>query len=141
MQSLSDIVEFRGQYGWLSNFFPCRVSFDGYYYPSVENAYHAAKTYPEQRYKFQICSARTAKKWGKTIFKRAGWDTERLMVMEHLVRQKFSDPHFGELLLSTKDVQLIEGNTWNDTFWGVCDGIGENHLGKILMKIRGEMYV
>jgi len=31
---------------------------------------------------------------------------------------------------------LIEGNTWGDTYWGVCRGRGSNNLGKLLMKIR-----
>ena len=33
----------------------------------------------------------------------------------------------------------IEGNTWNDTFWGVCNGQGQNWLGKILMLVRSEL--
>jgi len=44
-----------------------------------------------------------------------------------------------EELLATEDWELIEGNTWNDSFWGVCQRKGENHLGKILMKIRKEL--
>ena len=35
--------------------------------------------------------------------------------------------------------ELIEENWWNDTFWGVCRGVGKNHLGQILMKIRKEI--
>jgi hypothetical protein len=44
-----------------------------------------------------------------------------------------------QLLLATGDKELIEGNTWGDTFWGVCNGIGQNHLGKILMAKRTEL--
>ncbi len=49
--------------------------------------------------------------------------------------------HFDlrEKLLATGDRKLVEGNTWGDTFWGVCRGNGKNHLGKILMKIRAEL--
>ena len=45
------------------------------------------------------------------------------------------------LLLATGDAELQEGNTWNDTFWGVSSktGKGKNTLGKILMKVRGEL--
>ena len=32
--------------------------------------------------------------------------------------------------------ELVEGNTWNDTLWGVCEGKGRNILGIILMEIR-----
>lgn len=30
-------------------------------------------------------------------------------------------------------------NTWGDKVWGVCNGEGENRLGKILMRIRSEI--
>lgn len=43
------------------------------------------------------------------------------------------------MLINTGDAELIEGNSWGDTFWGECNGIGENNLGKILMKIRKEI--
>lgn len=45
-------------------------------------------------------------------------------------------------LLETGDAELIEGNYWHDNTWGQCycprckNKIGENHLGKLLMKIR-----
>ena len=42
-------------------------------------------------------------------------------------------------LLTTGDAKIVEGNTWGDTFWGVCGGVGENHLGKVLMRIRAEL--
>ena len=40
--------------------------------------------------------------------------------------------------------ELIEGNNWHDVFWGKCscprcNGGGQNHLGKILMKVREEL--
>ena len=60
--------------------------------------------------------------------------------METLVREKFShNKDLKEMLLETGDAIIEEGNDWNDTFWGVCNGKGENHLGKILMKIREEL--
>jgi predicted NAD-dependent protein-ADP-ribosyltransferase YbiA (DUF1768 family) len=57
--------------------------------------------------------------------------------MEQLLRQKFAGPR-AFLLAATSPAELIEGNTWHDTFWGVCDGIGENNLGRLLMKIRDD---
>ena len=36
-------------------------------------------------------------------------------------------------------LNIVEGNTWGDVFWGVCNGIGENHLGNILMDVRDEI--
>lgn len=34
---------------------------------------------------------------------------------------------------------VYKGNYWKDTYWGVCNGVGENHLGKLLMKIREKL--
>lgn len=42
-------------------------------------------------------------------------------------------------LLKTGNAELIEGNDWGDKIWGQVNGIGENNLGKILMKIREEL--
>ena len=44
-----------------------------------------------------------------------------------------------EKLLATENEELVEGNTWHDTYWGVCNRRGKNKLGKILMRIREEL--
>lgn len=57
---------------------------------------------------------------------------------------KFSqNPELMELLIATDNALLVEGNKWNDRYWGVDvrTGVGRNHLGKILMKIRSEQNV
>ena len=60
--------------------------------------------------------------------------------MHDIVYAKFSqNPILRQKLINTQDMILIENNTWNDTFWGVCNGVGENHLGKILMEVREEL--
>lgn len=61
--------------------------------------------------------------------------------MSGLVRQKFNHryPELRTKLLSTGDLEIIEGNHWGDTFWGVCNGTGENHLGRILMQVREDL--
>lgn len=41
-------------------------------------------------------------------------------------------------LLSTGNALLIEGNTWGDTYWGICNGRGQNKLGKILTRVRND---
>jgi predicted NAD-dependent protein-ADP-ribosyltransferase YbiA (DUF1768 family) len=55
------------------------------------------------------------------------------------VREKFKNEELAQLLIDTDDHELIEGNWWHDYFWGVCNGKGENHLGKILMDVREEL--
>ena len=56
------------------------------------------------------------------------------------VREKFkTHPDLAAQLLATDPQELVEGNHWKDTYWGVCDGIGQNNLGKILMIVRDEI--
>jgi predicted NAD-dependent protein-ADP-ribosyltransferase YbiA (DUF1768 family) len=50
------------------------------------------------------------------------------------------NPELAKRLTATGHRKIIEGNYWGDTFWGVCKGIGENHMGKIIMQTRGELY-
>ena len=70
---------------------------------------------------------------------KENWDEIKLSVMERAVRRKFEIPELREALLETGDAFLMEGNSHGDTFWGVCNGAGHNHLGKILMKVRSEL--
>lgn len=78
-----------------------------------------------------------AKKYGRRCKLRLDWEDEKIKVMEDIVFNKFqSNDVLKEKLLDTGDALLIEGNDWNDKFWGVCNGEGENHLGKILMNVR-----
>jgi len=136
------IREFQGKYRFLSNFFPSPVAMDGKEYPSVEHAYQAAKTLDKDRREVirQQETPGRAKRAGQRAPLRKDWDEVKLRVMEILVRRKFkSHDNLKKRLLATGDEELIEGNTWNDTFWGVCRGRGQNHLGKILMKIREEL--
>jgi ribA/ribD-fused uncharacterized protein len=135
------ITSFSGEYRWLSNFYRCNVILDDIIYPSVEHAYQAAKTLNlrDRELIRRKPTAGMAKRYGKIVVMRPDWNDVRLAIMEDLVRQKFLTSSMERLLLSTGDAELIEGNYWGDTFWGVCRGVGENHLGKILMKIREEL--
>jgi len=134
------IKEFKGEYRWLSNFTPCKVLLDGVEYPSTENAYQASKTliYAE-RQPFTSMTAGQAKRAGRKVTMRDDWDNVKLDVMENLNRQKYLTEPLKSMLIKTGDVEIQEGNTWGDTFWGICNGVGQNNLGKIIMKIRKEI--
>ena len=135
------IRELKDKYRFMSNFWPAIVSYDGMSFPSVEHAYVAAKT-TDRSTRVQICHIPTAgevKRFGRKLQLRKDWESIKLDVMEDLVRQKFKHPKLRAQLLETGNEHIQEGNHWNDTFWGVCRGRGENHLGKILMKIRQEI--
>lgn len=128
------ISKFRGEYAFLSNFY---ILNDG---KSVEHYYQAAKCNNLKDY-ITILNASTpaeAKRLSKQIEIRQDWGNIKLVVMEQLLIKKFSDPILAEKLVNTLDYQLIEGNEWGDKFWGVCNGVGYNHLGRLLMKIRDE---
>lgn len=141
--SLDDkpIDEFSGIYRWLSNFWSVNVELDGAIYPSVEHAYQAAKTTDlKEREAIRLAaSPGEAKKLGNKVTLRDQWDTMRLKVMRKLLKQKFSIEPWRSMLIATKNRKLIEGNYWRDTYWGVCNGVGENHLGKLLMKLRSQL--
>ena len=133
-----DIAGFRGEYRFLSNFWPCQVNLDGVRYPSVEAAFQAAKTLDaDLRVQFTSGNAAEAKAKGRTLKLRGDWETVKLEVMEDLLAQKFAPrTRLARLLADTGTRQLIEANTWGDTFFGVCNGKGTNHLGRLLMELR-----
>jgi ribA/ribD-fused uncharacterized protein len=129
-------------HAFLSNFYPCRVHYKGIRYPALEYAYQAAKTLDKEERKDILMSAssRIAKRRGQLVTIREDWEEIKIDVMRKLVLEKFSNyPSLRLALLNTGDAELIEGNWWNDTFWGVCEGVGENHLGKILMEVREKL--
>lgn len=131
---------FSGEYRWLSNFYPATVELDGRKYPSVEHAYQAAKTLDfNARIIFEepTMSPGMAKRLGRNFNLRPGWDQMKVSVMLALLKQKFAPgTPLAAKLLATGEAELIEGNTWGDRFWGVCQGTGRNTLGALLMGVR-----
>lgn len=135
------IDKFDDEYRWLSNFWPSKVMLDGEEYPTVEHAYQAAKSLKTEE-REQVRKAYTpgfAKKIGQQIKLRNDWNEVKLEIMLSLLREKFKDKELRKALLNTGRKELIEGNAWQDTFWGVCNGKGLNHLGKLLMQVREEI--
>lgn len=135
------INQFFGPYRFLSNFWPAEVKYDGHLFPSVENAYVAAKCnnpllYPE----IASLAPSAVKRYGRKVILRPDWEEVKVPIMRTLVCQKFEKhPDLMHALCSTHPEHLEEGNTWGDTFWGTCNGKGQNQLGKILMEIREEL--
>ncbi len=131
---------FRGKYSFLSNFYPVKIEYEGIVYPSVEHAYQAAKVLDVNLRLLisRLNSPSRARQMGRSFQVRHNWDNIKLSIMENLLRIKFSLPYLRNRLIATKGIELIEENWWNDTFWGVSNGVGENNLGRILMKLRDE---
>lgn len=110
-------------------------------YATAEHAYQAAKSVnPLVRHSFTLdADPAHAKRMGREIDLREDWESVKLGVMEVILRSKY-ERHSGlrDSLLQTGNRPLVERNHWGDTFWGICNGKGENHLGKLLERLRFE---
>jgi ribA/ribD-fused uncharacterized protein len=135
------ILGFFGEYKWLSNFHLCPVTYEGVVYPSSENAFQAAKFCPELRKPFETCTPREAKRLGRATKMTPEdvdeWNKRRSPVMLRILCNKFEknrdlrDKIVGLFSKGTM-TYLEETNWWNDTYWGVCNGKGQNELGLLL---------
>lgn len=149
------IDSFRGDYAFLSNFYPSplKVSFsafvgDSFLLPTAEHMFQSAKVEfctlsSQEKFNWLRDLANTsdpkhAKQLGKSIsIDVQAWNKASYRMMEQVLTYKFAiHSELRELLLETGDATLIEGNTWGDMLWGQVDGVGQNLLGKILMDIR-----
>ena len=135
------INSFEGKYAFLSNFYEHPISEGSLTFPTNEHYFQAMKTL-DLTERIAIARAATpgqSKRMGRSVKLRSDWEDIKLSVMETALRLKFADPELAAMLKATGNEELVEGNWWNDTFWGVCNGVGENNLGKLLMKIRAEL--
>ncbi len=140
------INEFNGDYRWLSNFhiLESPLEYNGITYKTTEHFYQSMKSNDiNENRKIAAHPLKGLKAYCRTIPVVSGWDDTRLIVMAYAIRYKFSEknPRLRSMLVNTGDTEIIEGNRWNDKFWGVClkTGEGENNLGKIIMKVREEI--
>lgn len=137
------ISKFRDEYFFLSNFYSCTVPLGGRVYRNAEAAFQAGKCINDQD-KDVFCSvdASYAKTFGRRVTLRPDWEEVKLAVMREVLIAKFmTNPTLAAWLLETGDEELVEGNTWGDTFWGANaqTGQGANHLGHLLMEVRHEL--
>lgn len=136
---------FKGEYRFLSNFYPCPIEFEGRMYPTSEHAYQAAKT-TEDAFRALIAELSTgaAKRHGRALAMREDWEAVKVPIMLRLLQKKFRDPILKAALLQTGERYLCESNYWHDNFWGNCDcntclNTGQNMLGVLLMQVRKEL--
>lgn len=144
------IKDFIGEYLFLSNFYTPKnpIMHDGKAYPTVEHAFQAAKTRdPEQKEKIRLVeNPGEAKRLGRQVILRPDWEDVKIAYMTVFVYDKFfNNPDLAARLVATAPQELIEGNHWHDNYWGDCycyrckDIEGQNHLGKILMRLRSKL--
>lgn len=131
------------EYMFLSNFYEAKVTYGGLTYGTNEAAFQAQKCMTEEeKLPFTEYGPGKSKGMGRKVLLRPDWEQVKVGIMEEIVRAKFiQHPELARLLICTGDKILVEGNHWGDTCWGVDTrtGQGENHLGKILMKVRNEL--
>ena len=140
-RTATPITAFRGDYAFLSNFYKRLFVWNGVHWPTAEHAYQAAKTRDHDQ-RAAIAAAPgpgEAKKLGRRATIRPSWDVIKRAAMQSILIAKFAEPSLARRLAATGDARLVEGNWWNDTYWGVCRGRGHNHLGKILMLVRANL--
>ena len=134
-------MKFRDEYYFLSNMYPCEIKItfppnkEVYTFKCVESAFQACKCI-ERIHEFEKLDGFQAKKLGRTVQLRSDWEQVKLLIMKNLVRIKFQQHPILYQKLNNISGSIVEENTWGDRYWGVCNGIGENHLGKILMDLR-----
>ena len=130
----------RNEYAFMSNYYPCRVTYNGLTYESSEAAYQAQKeSDPEKRKLYCNVSPSIARLYAEQINLAPTWDLIKDQIMYEVNKAKFTQNEgFKELLLEVSE-DIVQENTWNDTYWGVCNGVGLNKFGKILTRIKEEL--
>lgn len=141
---MNDILTFTTpEHRWLSNMTYVDILYDGVIYLSTENFYQAMK-YKDKDIRVHVATLKPneAKAYSRNNeMTSLVFEEKKLQIMEYAQRQKYSKEPFKSKLLATDNALLEEGNWWGDKFWGVDIKTreGENHLGKIIMKIRDEL--
>ena len=140
-------MRFRNEYWFLSNMYPCSIWYEGaldgkYIFRSVETIFQMMKCDDDNEKKgFELLNGFEAKKRGRRVKLRDDWNEIKLDVMRDILEVKFSIPDLKNKLMRVND-EIVEDNNWGDRYWGRCNGIGKNMLGKLLMEIRdGGKYV
>lgn len=166
------ITSFSGKWRFLSNFWRCKIitpisTGKVVETSSVENAYQARKFFhignPDLELEIlQGCSPGEAKRIARENddLLHPEWTDIKVSVMDALLWQKFHpdvNPTLAKKLLSTENYTLVEGNTWNDTFWGavwdqrafdmgltnpyvpISGWVGKNTLGMLLTLQRNRL--
>ena len=151
-----DTTAFYSKYAILSNFYPANFSVDGVTYSSIEQLFQCKKVMAAGR---DDLASRIMNETDCVIMKRLGdslhpphgstWESDKLEIMKLAVYEKFrQNPQLQDALLTTGNTTLVEAT--RDFFWGAGDTTnsievrtktwkGRNHLGEILMNVRGNL--
>jgi len=128
-------------YGFLSNFWPCEIRYDGKVWKTSEHLYQAMKhlgtSYVDDIH--EASTAWVAMKMGRSEDHppRENWESIKDDVMRHVLMLKFSQNlDLRKMLLDTGDAVLVEHGA-HDYYWADGgNGSGQNKLGLCLMEVR-----
>ena len=149
----------RGEFGFLSHFWPAPIAVDGEEWPTVEHYYQAQKS-ADPCYREAIRQAATpgtAKRlaaqphaprrishhsWFRAngTLPREDWFEVKLDIMRRADYAKFiQNPELAAALLATEDAELIEDSPF-DPYWGIGrDGQGLNWAVRVVTEVREKL--
>jgi predicted NAD-dependent protein-ADP-ribosyltransferase YbiA (DUF1768 family) len=140
--STGAIQSFTGEHAWLDNAYPAAVEMHGYVYPSLVNAYHAARTPRDKRHRFISLSPAEAQAEGLRLPQKQEFNRLQVPVMRMLLNSKFSlGTDLAVKLIATDDLVISYDNQVGDRFWGVSNGWGKDLLGMLLMLRRANLRI
>jgi ribA/ribD-fused uncharacterized protein len=137
-----------GDFCGLSNLHPRPMMFEGVAYASAEHAYQAARA-RDPAVRAWLMAAPSPE-----LVAAAGdalplddiapdWAVFHVALMERIVRAKFVEHgDLRRLVLSTGTAKIVEWAPEDSAiarFWGEYEGVGENTLGVMLMRLRDEL--
>ena len=143
------VLFYGGEFGYgFSNFSAFSVRWRGRVWMTSEHAYQASKfdSLTHINAIYQATSAHDALKLARG-YQECGWirptwnDEEKLAVMYDIISQKHAQhPYIKKQLRESIGRELVEDSP-KDSFWGRGpDWTGQNHLGKLWMRLRDEQY-
>ena len=149
MSSLTEVLFYnRGErYFEFTNFAEYPILLDDEEWPTTEHYFQAQKfigtpyfkyirTLQTPRDAFSLSRQPQVSQW-----LRDDWEQVKLDIMyKALLAKFFQHSNLRDMLLRTGKKKLIE-HTSNDSYWGDGgNGTGQNHLGRLLMKVRSELW-
>lgn len=135
------IRNFKRECRFLSMSYPALIDYNGITFYSAEAAFQAQKvTLPREREKIAGLGPEAAKERGDKIPLRPDWEKIKDRIMYEVLYAKFAqNKHLKEKLLETGDETLVETSYEHGPYWASISGVGENQIGKILMRVREEL--
>jgi len=141
----SQVYFYSPQFYVFDNFSAYSVKIWGHVFPTSEHAYQWKKyinVKPDLAEKIRTANSPSAvKKISDANKEHADPDfySKKVSFMEEIIRMKVTQHEKAQKALQeSEDKEIIE-NSPVDSFWGIGpDGDGENHLGKIWMRMRNE---